>query len=209
MVKAETRRERPGDAGCRGCRNGPVNAGVVNRFVYNFMVHPPGRLFFLELDYMHRSHPAHTLALAVLLSAATLAQTPNFAGKWALVPDPALQGNFGGLGQSAVIKQDATTLTITRTTQMGEVTSAYKLDGSESKNTLNLQGNAIEQISKTKWEGGTLHVDTAMSFDGNAVNVTMALSLDASGNLVVVSTRPDFQGGGAPVTTKATYKKTE
>jgi hypothetical protein len=37
----------------------------------------------------------------------------------------------------------------------------------------------------------------------------MAMSLDASGNLVVVSTRPDFQGGGAPVTTKAMYKKTE
>ena len=46
-----------------------------------------------------------------------------------------------------------------------------------------------------------------MSFDGNAVNVTMAMSLDASGNLVVVSTRPDFQGGGAPVTTKVSYKK--
>ena len=173
------------------------------------MVYPPGRLFFLELDYMHRSHPVHTLVLVVLLSAATLAQTPSFAGKWTLVPDPALQGGFAGLGQSAVIKQDATTLTITRTTQMGEVTSTYKLDGSESKNTLNFQGNAIEQISKTRWEGGTLHVDTAMSFDGNAVNVTMALSLDASGNLVVVSTRPDFQGGGAPVTTKGTYKKAE
>ena len=94
---------------------------------------------------MHRSHAALTLALGILLSAATLAQSPNFAGKWAIVPDPAAQGGFGGLGQSAVIKQDATTLTITRTTQMGEVTSVYKLDGSESKNTLNFQGNSIDQ----------------------------------------------------------------
>ena len=158
---------------------------------------------------MHRSHAALTLVLGILLSAATLAQSPNFAGKWAIVPDPAAQGGFGGLGQSAVIKQDATTLTVTRTTQMGEVTSVYKLDGSESKNTLNFQGNSIDQISKTKWDGGTLHVDTSMSFDGNAVNVTMAMSLDASGNLVVVTTRPDFQGGGAPVTTKVSYKKAE
>jgi hypothetical protein len=158
---------------------------------------------------MHRSHALHTFAFAILLSAATLAQAPNFAGKWAIVPDPSSQGGFGGLGQSAVIKQDATTLTITRTTQMGEVTSVYKLDGSESKNTLNFQGNALDQISKTKWEGGTLHVDTSMSFDGNAVNLTMALTLDSSGNLVVVSTRPDFQGGGSPVTTKMTYKKAE
>lgn len=161
---------------------------------------------------MKRAHTVITLAVvAILVSAATAAQaqTPNFAGKWALVPDPAAQGPGGGLGQSAVIKQDAGTMTITRTTQMGEVTTVYKLDGSESKNTLTFQGNPIEQLSKTKWEGGTLHVATTMNFDGNAVNVTMAMSLDPSGNLVVVSTRPDFQGGGSPVTTKATYKKAE
>ena len=156
---------------------------------------------------MKRAHAVTTLALAILLPAVALAQTPNFAGKWAIVPDPAVQGGFGGLGQSAVIKQDAATLTVTRTTQMGEVTTVYKLDGSESKNTLNFQGNAIEQLSKTKWEGGMLHVDTSMNFDGNAVNVTMAMSLDPSGNLVVVSTRPDFPAAAAPVTTKATYKK--
>ena len=157
----------------------------------------------------------HTLilfaALAILVSLATAAQAqaPNFSGKWTLVPDPAAQGPAGGLGQSAVIKQDAGTMTINRTTQMGEVTTVYKLDGSESKNTLNFQGNPIEQLSRTKWEGGTFHVATTMNFDGNAVNVTMAMSLDPSGNLIVVSTRPDFQGGGSPVTTKATYKKAE
>ena len=161
---------------------------------------------------MKRVHSVITAGLvAIFLSAATAAQaqTPDFSGKWTLVPDPAAQGPGGGLGQSAAIKQDATTMTINRTTQMGEITTVYKLDGSESKNTLNFQGNAIEQLSKTKWEGGTLHVATTMNFDGNAVNVTMAMSLDPSGNLIVVSTRPDFQGGGSPVTTKATYKKSE
>ena len=158
---------------------------------------------------MHRSHAALALAVSMLFSAATLAQSTNFAGKWTIVPDPAVQGGFGGLGQSAVIKQDATTLTITRTTQMGEVTSVYKLDGSESKNTLSFQGNSIDQVSKARWDGGTLHVDTSMNFDGNQVSVTMAMSLDPAGNLVVVSTRPDFQGGGAPVTTKTSYKKAE
>ena len=48
-----------------------------------------------------------------------------------------------------------------------------------------------------------------MNFDGNQVSMTMALSLAPSGPLVVVSTRPDFQGGGAPVTTKTSYKKAE
>jgi len=158
---------------------------------------------------MKRIHAALIPAVVFVLAAAAFAQTPNFAGKWTVVPDPAVQAGFGGLGQSAVIKQDATALTITRTTQMGEFTSVYKLDGSESKNTLTIQGNAIEQVSKTKWDAGTLHVDTTMSFDGTPVNVTMALSLDPSGNLIVVTTRPDFQGGGAPVTTKITYKKSE
>ena len=163
---------------------------------------------------MKRAHRLITAGLSAILLAltaatATQAQTPDFSGKWTLVPDPAAQGPAGGLGQSAAIKQDATTMTINRTTQMGEITTVYKLDGSESKNTLNFQGNAIEQLSKTKWEGGTLHVATTMNFDGNAVNVTMAMSLDPSGNLIVVSTRPDFQGGGSPVTTKATYKKSE
>ena len=90
---------------------------------------------------------------------------------------------------------------------MGEFTSTYKLDGAESKNTLNFQGNAIDQISTAKWDAGTLKIDTKMSFDGNPVQLAMVLSLDPSGNLVVVTTRPDFQGGGTPVTTKTTYKK--
>ena len=145
---------------------------------------------------------------AILLATVASAQTPNFAGKWILVPDPAATGGMGGgLGTEAIITQDASTITIKRTTQVGELTSTYKLDGSESKNTITIQGNALDQLSTTKWDGGTLTVDTRMSFDGNAVEIGMKMSLDPSGNLLVVSTRPDFQGGGAPVTTKATYKK--
>jgi hypothetical protein len=150
---------------------------------------------------------ASALCVLVLTTAGPGAQTPpDFSGKWTVAPDAA-GGGRGGLGQSAVIKQDATSLTITRTTQMGEFTSTYKLDGSPSKNTLNMGGNAVEQTSTAKWDGGKLLVDTSMSFDGNPVKLTMTLMLDPTGNLVVESTRPDFQGGGAPVTTKTTYKK--
>ena len=152
--------------------------------------------------------PTVVMFAVIVFASIASAQTPNFAGKWTLVPDPAATGGFGGgLGQEATITQDAGTLTVKRTTQMGEFTSTYKLDGSESKNTLTIQGNAIEQLSKTKWDGGTLQVDTTMSFDGNPVQVSMKMSLDSSGNLLVETTRPDFQGGGAPVTTKMTYKK--
>jgi hypothetical protein len=155
-----------------------------------------------------RSARLATLVVTLCLAAAAAAQTPNFAGKWIMVPDPAAAGGMGGgLGTEATITQDASTITIKRTTQMGEFTSTYKLDGSESKNTITIQGNTIDQVSTTKWDAGRLTVDTKMSFDGNPVEVGMKMSLDPSGNLLVESTRPDFQGGGAPVTTKATYKK--
>lgn len=155
---------------------------------------------------MRPSHILRTALLAALVSITLSAQSPSFAGKWTLAAD-APGGGFGGLGQSATITQDQNTMTVVRTTQMGEFTSTYKLDGSESKNTITVQGNAIEQTSTAKRAGDKLTVDTSMSFDGNPVHVSMTLWLDPSGNLIVESTRPDFQGGGAPITTKLTYKK--
>lgn len=159
---------------------------------------------------MHQWVRTIAVALLVLFAGVAGAQTPDFSGKWLVAEAPeGGRGGFGGLGQATVIKQDATTLTIIRTTQMGEFTSVYKLDGSESRNTLNVQRNAIEQVSKTRWDGKILRVDTTMTFDGNPVQVTMALALDSPGTLIVESTRPDFQGGGAPITTKTTYKRAE
>lgn len=152
-----------------------------------------------------------TIPLLVALAASVLvAQTPpSFAGKWTLVPDATAPagGGRGGLGQTATVTQDANTLTIARTTQMGDFTATYKLDGTESKNTLNIQGNPMEQISVAKWDAGKLKINTTMNFQGQPVEMSMVLSLDPSGDLLVESTRPDFQGGGAPITTKSRYKK--
>ena len=91
---------------------------------------------------------------------------------------------------------------------MGTFTSNYKLDGSESKNVLNFQGNSVDQLSTAKWDAAKLLVNTKMDFGGNLVEIKMVMALDpASGNLLVETTRPDFQGGGAPITTKMAYKK--
>ncbi len=152
------------------------------------------------------------MAVLVMAGAGLAAQAaPNFAGKWTIA-DPAAaagggRGGMGGLGQEAVVTQDATSLTVTRNTQMGEFKSVYKLDGSESKNTLNMQGNAIDQLSKAKWDGGKLIVNTSMNFSGQSIDTSMTIWLDAAGLLVVETTRPDMQGGGAPITTKTSYKK--
>jgi hypothetical protein len=161
---------------------------------------------------MTRTAGAVCAAAIVFITANVFAQAPpNFAGKWTVVADPNAPAGggrgMGGLGETATIVQDATSLTITRSTQAGELTSIYKLDGTDSKNTFNMGGNAIDMVSKVTSEGGKLVVNTSMNFDGNAAQTTMTLSLDPAGNLLVVSTRPDFQGGGAPITTKMTYKK--
>ena len=155
---------------------------------------------------------ARIMAAAVLMAiaAAVSAQTaPNFAGTWTLVADPAgpAAGSRGAPSPTLTIVQDAKTLTLTRTTPMGEFTNIYNLDGSESKNTLNFNGNSIDQVSKTKWDGGKLIVNTTMSFENTPVEFSMVISHDADGTLGLESTRPDFQGGGGPITTKATYKK--
>jgi hypothetical protein len=110
------------------------------------------------------------------------------------------------LGPGATIVQDENTLTLTRTTQMGEIRSVYNLDGSDSKNTLTMGGNSIEQISKAKWDGNKLVIVTTSSFQGTSFESTVAMELNSSGQLVVQATQPGF-GGAAPTTTTLTYKK--
>jgi hypothetical protein len=157
---------------------------------------------------------------AILMSAAALimgatnvsAQAkPSFAGTWTAIVDPSAppaqgRGGRGGLGQGGTIAQDGKTLTVTRTTQNGEVKSVYNLDGSESKNTMTFGGNSVEQTSKTRWDGDKLVVTTSSTFNGNPVETTMVMSLDAAGNLVVEATGPG-RNGAPPTTTKTSYKK--
>ena len=162
---------------------------------------------------MRRIAVLMSAAAVVLSCAVVLAQTPSFSGKWTLVPDPNAQGGRGGfgggLGMEATVAQDAKTLTVTRAGIQGgaEIKTVYNLDGSETKNTLSFGGNSIDQLSKVKADGAKLVITTKSDFGGNAFETTMTWSLDATGNLVVESVAPDFQGGGAPTTTKRTYKK--
>jgi hypothetical protein len=167
---------------------------------------------------------AVTLAAATTLVATTQlsAQNPNFTGTWAVIADaaaPAPGGGGGGrggrgggrgglgLGMGATITQDASTLTVVRTTGAGEVRSVYRLDGSESRNTVQGRGGATaEQVSRARFDGGRLVITTQQDFGGNMVETTMALSLDGQGNLVVETTAPG-RGGGAPNTTTMRYRK--
>jgi hypothetical protein len=153
-------------------------------------------------------------ALSLVFAASTaIAQAPSFAGAWTLVPDPNAAGGGGGggrgggmlLGQAATVTQDANTLTITRTTQNGEVKMVYNLDGSDSKNMVMGRGGQTEQVSKAKWDGAKLVITTTLTMGENTVTRTQTLALDGSGQLVVTSTGPGR--GGEVMTTTQTYKK--
>jgi hypothetical protein len=160
-------------------------------------------------------------AVAFMVSIATgvFAQAkPDFSGKWALDPASAPAGGGGGgggrgggrgggagFGQEFTATQDASTLTISREQGGQAVTASYKLDGSESKNTVTGRNGAQEQVSKTMWMGNKLMITTTLNFGGNTVEQSRTLSLEG-GNLVIEQSQPG-RDGGAPQTQKVVYKK--
>jgi hypothetical protein len=155
---------------------------------------------------------------AAVLAVATLAwaQKPDFSGTWTL--DPAASeggaggapggggggggrgGGRGGLGQGGTVKQTADALTVERTMGENKVTSTYKLDGSESKNTMmGRGGNSVESVSTAKWDGPSLVITTKMDMGNGPQESTQKWSL--AGNVLTIETT------NARGTQKMVYKK--
>jgi hypothetical protein len=169
-----------------------------------------------------------TAAATALFVAGLSAQgKPNFSGKWTMVPDPAAaaapapgggapggggggrgggRGGGGGgqfCGQECTITQDATTLTVTRTTQGGEQKAVYKLDGTESKNSqAGRGGETTEVVSKAMWEGNNIAIsrDVAGRDGGAPTTVKTVIAMNA-GQMEV-----ENQGGRGGAA-KQVYKK--
>jgi hypothetical protein len=153
------------------------------------------------------------IATAVL-AVATLAfaQKPDFSGTWTLDPEAsgmaagtggAPAGGGGGrgggglLGQTGTIKQTADTLSIDRTMGENKVTSSYKLDGTESKNTMMGRGGTpMESVSTAKWDGPKLIITSKQGEN----ETTQVLSL--AGNVLTIEIT------NARGTQKRVYKKT-
>lgn len=160
-----------------------------------------------------------TAVMVLCMTAGALGQTrPDFSGRWTMDPAsaPAPPGGAGrgggrgggaGFGPEFTAKQDASTLTISRMQGDQAITATYRLDGSESRNSVpGRQGGApTEQVSKASWEGNSLVIVTTLNFAGNSVEQRRVLSLEG-GNLVIEQTTPGLQGGG-PTTQKLVYKK--
>jgi len=129
-------------------------------------------------------------ALVVSLAApsAALAQAKtDFSGTWTFDeaksdPAPARAGGGAGGGggrgggrmggapaTALTIKQTASELTMDRTTAQGAQTVVYKLDGSESKNTIGM-GPAT---SKAVWDGPRLVITTNQTVQGRGGEITI------------------------------------
>lgn len=119
------------------------------------------------------------LAALVALPAAGWAQAKtDFAGTWTLDetksdPAPARRGGGGGGGgrgggrgggiaSSMTIKQTPAQLSIDRTTPGGTQTAVYRLDGSESANTMGMG----EAKTKSSWDGAKLVMMTTQTGPG-------------------------------------------
>jgi hypothetical protein len=158
-------------------------------------------------------------ASALLFAGTALAQAkPNFAGKWTIIRDSAavqLQGltagapEMGGLSNEATITQDEKTLSVKRPTpNMGEFTSVFNLDGTETYSTVTIGGQQIPLTLKSRWDGKKLITSTwANVGNGQQIEIILNFSLDDKGNLVTEHIVPPMgpQMMGGTLVTK--YKK--
>ena len=169
---------------------------------------------------MKRAVIVAMLAALVALPASGWAQgKPDFSGSWKMDdaksdPAPARAGGGGGRGggrgggpaAEMTIKQTPAELAITRAMgPNGDATLTYKLDGSESTNTV----GRGEVKSKASWEGSKLVITSVQTVNGPngemTVNTKDVYSL-AGANLMLETTR---SGGNMPEaqTRKIVYAK--
>jgi hypothetical protein len=159
------------------------------------------------------------VAAVFAVAAVAFAQAkPDFSGTWTLDPEasgmaapggapggaPAGTGGGGGRGGGGplTVRQTADALTVERTMGENKVVTTYKLDGTESKNTMPGRGGGAptEAVSVAKFDGGKLVINTKRDMGGQTVETTETWSV-AGPMLTIEST-----GGRGPA--KRVYKKT-
>ena len=118
---------------------------------------------------------------------------PDFSGTWTMDaaksdPAPAGRGGGGGGAASVTIKQTGTELTIQSEGRQGPQTMTYKLDGSESKNEQMGRGGATTVVSKAKWDGASLVIESSREIQGMSITTKEVRTLDSGGKEMKVQT---------------------
>ncbi len=127
-------------------------------------------------------------------------------------------GEMGsGWGNTLTVTQDVEQLSVQYTFfSRGDLQPAlkftYALDGSESKNSVQMGRGIQVQLSKTAWDADELAITTVHFFPnpttGESVpyEITQTLSLESPTSMVVETTRSGLLGG-KPSTTRTVYTK--
>ncbi|MEW5916312.1 MAG: hypothetical protein AB1762_07900 [Gemmatimonadota bacterium] len=170
--------------------------------------------------------PIVVAALALGAVALPAQGTPNFSGKWTVVPNetpaagqPLAAATPGsGWGAQLTFVHDAATLSMEYTPYAPRdvqppIRFTYRLDGSESHNVLNVGRGDEVLISKASWSGAALTIATAYHYRNpeTAESLTgelrQTLSLENPTTLLIETTRIGVLGG-ASMTTRTRYTKT-
>ena len=80
------------------------------------------------------------IALVLLVTGAAAQDRPNFAGTWKLASD----ADPYTVPQMTVV-QDAKTMTVTSSTQIGELRTTFNLDGTEAKAPVDFNGTTFDR----------------------------------------------------------------
>ncbi len=133
---------------------------------------------------------ALALVSALVIPFTAFAQAkPDFSGTWTLdeaKSDPPAMGRGGRAGRGGrggpagpiTIKQTAAQI------QIGDLT--YKLDGSESTNTVQGRGGPQEVKSKATWDGANLVIESSRDMGG--MSITTKETRSVAGNVMTVQT---------------------
>jgi hypothetical protein len=148
---------------------------------------------------MRKVSSALLLTLLAVAPAVVRAQAahPDYSGTYVLDPAQS-EGQMVPQKMSLKITQTAAGLTVDRTmtSQMGETTSQmkYALDGSASKNTLNMGGNSVDVSTVVTWEGATPVLTSAMKFGENDAQSVEKWSLTDGGKKLSIDRKVNAAG---------------
>ena len=145
---------------------------------------------------------------AVARAQAATATHPDYSGSYVLDPAQS-QGERVPQKMTLKITQAPTGLTVdrTQTNQMGETTAQmkYAIDGTASKNTMNMGGNPIDVSTVVTWEGPSPVLTSSMKFGDNDAQSVEKWSLTDGGKKLTIDRK--VNAGGQEFTNKLVLVK--
>jgi hypothetical protein len=148
------------------------------------------------------------LAVAPAVAGAQAATRPDYSGTYVLDPAQS-EGQMVPTKMTLKIAQAPAALTVERTItgQMGETTSQvkYALDGSTSKNTINVGQNPVEVSTVVTWDGPSPVLSSSMQAGGGDAQIVEKWSLGDGGKKLTVDRK--ISAGGQEFTNKLVLVK--